>query len=224
MFIINHFLSIIAPHECLSCRLEGSLLCRVCQIDSCPPLPERCYRCHRLSPDSRVCQACRRHSKLRYVWVRTAYAGLAKDLVHAFKFERAQDAARPIAELTVTALPYIGHDTIVTFVPTASTRYRQRGYDQAALLAQELAKQLQLTYMPLLRRTGQSRQVGAKRAERLEQLRGAYHVKNPRVVMNRAILLIDDITTTGATLETAAAALKAAGAKSVCAAVFAQKQ
>lgn len=224
MFVLERLLSLVAPHECLICQAEGSLLCRTCQLDACPPLPERCYKCFTLSPDSKVCPKCRCKSKLRYVWVRTHYEGAAKDLIHAFKFERAQSAARPLAELTVEALPFLPADFIVSCVPTATSRRRQRGYDHAELLAKEIARLTGRRFLPLLSRHGQTRQVGAKRATRTTQLSQAYWVKSLLLAKGRNILLVDDITTTGATIEAAAEVLKKAGAKSVSAVVFAQKQ
>lgn len=224
MFILERLLSLIAPHECLVCGREGSLLCVVCQLDACPPLPERCYKCHVLSQNSKVCLKCRRKSRLSNVWVRTSYEAVAKDLVHGLKFERAQSAARPIAQLTCEVLPYLKPEVIVAFIPTATTRHRQRGYDQARLLAREIAGLQKLHCIPLLGRIGQSRQVGAKRAQRTHQLEGAYYVKAPLLVKNKDILVVDDITTTGSTLEAAASILKAAGARRVYGVVFAQKQ
>lgn len=224
MFILERLLSVIAPHECLLCGRESVLLCGVCRLDACPSLPERCYRCFVLSPNSRVCAKCRRVSKLRHVWVRTAYGGTAKDLLHAFKFERAEAACTTVATLATEALPFLPENTVITHVPTATSRKRQRGYDQAELMAKELARIVGRRHMNLLVRHGQTRQVGAKRTARTQQLQDAYRVKYGLIVKGMDIVIVDDITTTGATIEAAAAALKAAGAKSVSAVVFAQKQ
>jgi ComF family protein len=113
--------------------------------------------------------------------------------------------------------------TVVTHVPTATSRVRRRGYDQAELLARQLAQDLKLPYASLLIRDGQSRQVGATRQARLAQLTHAFRIPK-HFPQNVSILLVDDVVTTGATIETAARILRAAGAKSVSAAVFAQKE
>jgi len=221
--VLEKVLSIIAPHSCISCGAEGSLLCAWCLPDACLPLPERCYRCHKLSQDSKTCASCRSKSPLKAVWVATEYEGLAKDLIHKLKFERASAAAEPIAKVMAEALPYLSERTIITHVPTASSRYRQRGYDQAELIAKELAKLKQVRYVPLIGRLGQTRQVGAKRATRLVQLEGAFRPRATHGILEAEILLVDDITTTGVTLESAARVLKAAGAKRIYATVFARK-
>lgn len=223
MKIVERIISIVAPFDCISCGAEGSLFCAWCAPDACLPLPERCYRCHKLSQDSRTCTSCRSKSPLKAVWVATEYEGLAKDLIHKLKFERASAAAQPIAKVMAEVLPYLSERTIITHVPTASSRYRQRGYDQAELIAKELAKLKRVRYMPLVGRVGQTRQVGAKRATRLVQLQGAFRPKAIHSILDAEILLVDDITTTGVTLESAAKVLKAAGAKRIYATVFARK-
>lgn len=120
-------------------------------------------------------------------------------------------------------IPYIGKDTIVVPVPTATKRVRQRGFDHAALTAKAYAAQEGLLFMPALVRIGQTRQVGASKKQRHEQLQGAFRVVSPKRIKAEHILLLDDVLTTGATLEAAARVLKQAGAKTVSAAVFAQK-
>jgi ComF family protein len=107
-------------------------------------------------------------------------------------------------------------------VPTASSRVRQRGYDQAVLLAKALARQADFPYASLLLRSGQQRQVGASRRQREAQLASAFVVRRAKKIEGARVILVDDVKTTGATLEAAALALKQAGAKSVEAAVFAQ--
>jgi competence protein ComFC len=192
--------------------------------DALPILPARCYRCRQITEESSVCQKCRRQTKFAHVWVRSEYEGLAKDLIYRLKFERCSAAAVPIAELLAEALPWLPPDTVVTHIPTATSRHRQRGYDQAELLASQLAKKHDLRHAALLARIGQTRQVGAKREQRLLQLEQAFRIQSRHLVKNTSVLLIDDITTTGATIEAAASVLKNAGAKTINAAVFAQKQ
>jgi ComF family protein len=111
---------------------------------------------------------------------------------------------------------------IVVPVPTASSRRRQRGYDQAELIARQLAKLCGLRYTKLLRRRGNSRQVGSSRQLRRLQLADAFYLTHPSMVRGQSVLLIDDVLTTGATLEAAGQVVKQAGSKRVMAAVFAQ--
>jgi ComF family protein len=148
---------------------------------------------------------------------------MAKELTRRFKFHYARAAARPIAQLMSEALPFFARDTIIVHIPTATVRRRQRGFDQAELLARQLARSQHLLQAALLARQGQSRQVGATREQRLQQLINGFHPRKPYLIKGAHILLVDDVTTTGATLEAAAKVLKQAGAKRIDAVVFAQK-
>lgn len=221
--LIEPVLSLLAPHDCISCGAEGKLLCDWCKLEAIPPVPPRCYRCRKQTQDSLTCRPCRSESRLRYVWIASEYQGASKELIGKLKFGRAQAAAEVIAGIMTDTLPYLPKETIVTFVPTATSRRRQRGYDQAELIARHIAKLTGLKFHPLLLRRGQTRQVGATRAKRKEQLLEAFRARNAKIISGSQILLIDDIVTTGATLEAASQVLKQAEVKYISAAAFAQK-
>lgn len=133
-------------------------------------------------------------------------------------------AAEPIANLMDEVLPWLEPEVLVVPVPTATIRRRYRGYDHTELIAQELAKMRGLQQASVLLRVGQTRQVGAKRLERLSQLKESFMPRNPTIIKGAHILLVDDIVTSGGTLESAARVLKKAGARRVDAVAFAQKQ
>lgn len=181
-------------------------------------MPSRCYRCRRLTVEYATCRSCT--SRLRKVWVATEYTGVAKELLYVLKFGRARAGATPIARHITSVLPDLPKDTLVTYVPTDTRRIRQRGYDQAELIAREIARLKGLGCRRLLTRTTHTRQVGATRAVRLKQLETAFLTTRH---IPAHILLVDDVVTTGATLEAIAAVLRQAGARHVDAVVFAQK-
>ncbi len=222
MALIDRLISTIAPHECVQCGREGSLLCAWCLPDACPALPSRCYRCQRLSSFSRVCEKCRTKTKLSHVWVRTEYEGVGKELVRLLKFERNQAAAERISLLMSEGLPYLSENTFIVHVPTTTVHVRQRGYDQAKLIASKLSVLLSRRHLALLARTGQTHQVGSRRIERVTQLEGAFHPLRKHLIKGAHIVLVDDVITTGATIEEAARTLRKAGAKRVDAVVFAR--
>jgi ComF family protein len=139
------------------------------------------------------------------------------------KFGRAKAAAKEMAHMSAShAGGYNPERVIVTHVPTAMNRVRQRGYDQAALIAKSFAHIQSLTYATLLARHGKFKQVGASKMTREHQLRQAFRPTRTRRIKGAHIILIDDVVTTGATLQAAAKTLKDAGAKRVEAVVFAQ--
>jgi ComF family protein len=145
---------------------------------------------------------------------------VAKDLVHRLKFERARAAAKIMADRVAVTLS-ADADLLISHLPTANSRVRQRGYDQAQLIAKRLGKRTGLPYSVLLARQDFSRQLGQTRQMRFKQMQTAFRPVRAGEVEGRRILLVDDVLTTGASLEAAARALRVAGAKRVSAAVFA---
>lgn len=219
--IFEHIISYLAPHVCISCRIEGSLLCQRC-VEALPDTQHTCYRCGATAGVPGVCADCQSKTPLASVTARTTYQGIAKDLLWKLKFDRAAAAAVPIALACAAVAPTGSNDLIITYVPTATNRVRQRGYDQSRSIARNVAKYLGKPVYPLLGRTGAARQVGADAATRKIQLAHAFRPRNSHHAQSAHILLVDDVITTGASLEAAANILRSAGAARIDALVFAQ--
>jgi ComF family protein len=222
MSVLETIVRIVAPHVCLQCgREDDALLCDDCEM-SLIPITSRCYRCHVPSVDFSVCRACSDATPLTQVVPCFRYDGVARQLVHKMKYGRARGAADEIGVRMARHSTLVTADTLLVHAPTATSRVRMRGYDQAALIARTVARQTQCGHDSLLMRLGQKRQVGANRAQRARQLEDAFRIRHPERVSGTHIVLIDDVLTTGATLEAAARILLAAGASQVDALVFAQ--
>jgi predicted amidophosphoribosyltransferase len=220
----DHLLSILVPPACAVCRRPlpsaGAVACTGC-LRRLPWL--RGHRCPRCAlPRHRAgCPAA--GAAFDRAWAPLAYEGAARDLVAALKFRAALPVAGLMAAHLAANLPLdlrAGAPLAVVPVPAHRGRRRRRGFDPAALLAAALAGRTGLPLAPCLRRADRGRrQVGAGRALRRSAGRfEAVLVAGPP----RAALLVDDVHTTGATLDACARALKAGGAEAVAAVTYAR--
>lgn len=212
---------LIAPYDCLMCSAEGTLVCAWCWPEMFEVAPEECFSCHRASPGAAVCDRCRPGVALQHVWVVSPYRGGARALVRRMKIDAYRQACSIIARAMHESVPALPPGTIVTSVPTAGARVRERGFDHSRLIAEEFARARSLPYRPLLVRYGRAKQAGASKIERLRQISGSYQAYG-HPPTNQPVLVIDDVTTTGATLNEVAKVLQRAGVRTIDGLVFAQ--
>ncbi len=213
MKALESFLSRLAPYDCINCGDEGALLCTSCIPLLGSRLTSKCIGCYIPTLDFSVCRSCFPKIQIDHVFPAFAYKGAAKNFIHEFKFEGKRGAAKEIANLLELPIG-VTKQTIVVHTPTSTRRVRERGYDQAKLLAKAIAARHDLIYIPMLIRISNNRQLGALRRERFKNIEGAYRVKGS-YAKDAHILLVDDVVTTGATLAEAARTLRAAGATCV---------
>lgn len=217
--LLDTLIGFIAPHSCYGCGIEGALLCDSCR-NLLPDVHPRCYRCHRASANAETCKQCRRASRIRTMQVATQYEGIGERLLHGLKFER-KFAAGVLVGSLLPAPPK--QNIVVCAVPTAPSRIRVRGYDQARIIARAYARRHNLPYRDLLHRDSNVRQTGSSRSQRTSQMRDVFTFRS-RTQRPQNILLIDDVLTTGSTLEAAADCLRGAGVKEIHAIVFARAE
>lgn len=225
--------SVLFPDSCRLCeepldRFTWAPVCRPC-LDGLLPLRAAaglCAQCGtpRQAPGAEVCGRCAA-GEYDFDQARSfgAYEGALRELVHLLKYRRMSALARPLGRRLAEAFAREwkrGDFDAVVAVPLSAARRRERGYNQAELLARELARRCGV---PCQRDTcrrvrATPPQTGLTRAQRLENLRGAF-AAGPRAaeLSGKRILLVDDVFTTGATLTVCSQALRRAGARRVCA-------
>lgn len=213
-------LQTLAPHYCCSCEAIGSILCESCKYDIESENHEQCVVCRGLSRRGEA--LCSQHL-LPYsrAWCVGERSDALRRLIDSHKFERAKSAYVSLATLLDVALPVFPPGIVVVPVPTIATHIRRRGFDHTALLASEFAKRRRLRYLHAIERATSSSQLGKGRRDRRSQAKKAFVC--PKQVPKGIYLLLDDIFTTGATVEFAAKALKDAGATEVWVAVVARQ-
>jgi ComF family protein len=220
--VLRRLLDLLVPPACLACRAPvraGAPLCRDCR-DGLPWLPaRRCPRCGLPLPCGARCPA--RDAAFSRSWAPVAYDGPARALVHALKLRGALAAADAMAAQIAAGVPpaLLAGGALVP-VPAHPQRRRRRGFDQAERIATALGRRAALAVMPCLVRDGSAPpQVGAGRAQRLRTAGGAIRVRGSAPA--RAVL-VDDVHTTGGTLDSCARALLEAGAEVVVAVSYAR--
>ena len=173
-------------------------------------------------PDAANVRRCRHPWIDWYRYIR--YGGAVRSAVHALKY-RNITAIAPVIAALISQHPYSRNARIdcVAPVPIHTERLRERGYNQAALLAEHVAESRKLLFIPeaLSKTRATASQVDLTKQERATSLRGAFAANFD--FDDAHVLLIDDVCTTGNTLMNCAAALKRAGARRVSAMVFAKE-
>ncbi|WP_165847783.1 ComF family protein [Ammonifex thiophilus] len=216
------------PGGCLLCgnREKEGVVCRDCLsfLETARTLPF-CPVCGRFG-EGEICLDCRIYSR-PFTLCRAAgpYEGALKQAIRRLKYERKREGVEYLGGLlaeVVTREPAYQRARVVVPVPTSPERRRQRGFDQAELLARELAWRLGLPLCRWLKKEIPTPpQTGLGRGERLLNLRGSFGVcQNPKLG-GAVVLLVDDVFTTGSTLTAAAEALLAGGAAEVLGLVLA---
>ncbi|MHB2015803.1 MAG: phosphoribosyltransferase family protein [Candidatus Xenobia bacterium] len=205
---------------CLVCHQTCALpLCPPCRADFVPPVGPLCEVCGDHMETPGVCNNCRR-TPPAFAQVRAAFIheGALRNAIHALKFSGRSALAAPLGRALAERYEGPVPDRIVP-VPLHPRRERARGYNQAALLARPLAQTLRRPLEHLLRRRYDTpAQSGQTRHDRYRIL----DAFEPRGRVSGTVLLVDDVVTTGATLDACAHALRTAGAETVLAVALAR--
>jgi ComF family protein len=220
-------LDLLFPQRCLGCRVEGELLCHTCQKSLPRIVPPICPKCGRPQASGLPCPVCVTwQTSIDGIRSPLKFEGIIREAIHQLKYKNLRSIAGPLALLLRDYLvQYPLPVQVLVPVPLHSKRLRQRGYNQSVLLARELSKLLFIPVVDdcLTRSKFASPQAQTKSVhERHDNVRGAFSCLSPKLA-NTQVLLIDDVSTSGATLDACAAALKQAGATSIWGLVLARE-
>ena len=220
--MLQKLIEFIAPAECIVCGVQGSAMCQSCAHTELVGKVPSCVFCNRLTKDGRTCQACYRRTSLRGAHILWRYDGFAKDLITQFKYANDRSIADMFARQAVEAFDISDWD-VITAVASDGASKRMRGYNQAELIAKAIARRAGATYSPVLLRTRHQRQVNLSRAQRLKAVEDNFVCIKPAVVAGKRVFIVDDVITTGATMNECAKVLRAAGAQRVWGLAIAKK-
>jgi ComF family protein len=232
-FWVEAVLHAVLPRSCVHCREDLAFgdagpLCPACAAALPPPPEPACGRCGAwLGARRDFCGACAgRLFSCRLIRAACAHRGAAASLVHAFKFRGLPAAARAAGRILardIARRPELRGADALAPVPLHARRARERGYNQAELIAREVSAATGIPMLDALERLrggGPSWRLG--RAGRRAELAGAFGLRAGTDVDGLRLILIDDVCATATTLEECAKALRAGGAADVRACAFAR--
>ena len=217
---LDSVLDFIFPPSCAGCGTTGSLICVNCQKQFVWIKEPICEICGQPTLKSGRCLPCTKvPPAIDQIRAPILYTEAVTRIIHNFKYYDQFALAKPLANLMSAAIPQFNSNLfaeLIVPIPLHKKREKQRGFNQAGLLAKELGRtsNMAISYDALHRVKETSSQAKLTRKERISNMTDAFDVAG-ELVQGKHILLVDDVCTTGATLFAAAAQLKAAGARSV---------
>jgi ComF family protein len=211
-------IELVYPSRCAACAQPGAWFCPACQAAVEPAPLACCAACGRPAAEVKgLCRQCLAPGDpLNGILATALFAGPIRPVIHRFKYNGIRALARPLsARLADTWLASGLSADLVVPVPLHRRREAERGYNQATLLAQALGRQLNLPVNSglLVRQRATESQTAMNYQQRQENVRGAFACCGPAAGLR--VLVVDDVSTTGATMEACAAALGEAGALEV---------
>ncbi|MBU1486548.1 ComF family protein [bacterium] len=227
----DNFLNFFFPARCKIClhplrSYQEKYVCARC-LSEIETISCYCQKCGLpLSPSfaeikDPLCEPCQR-KKRQFHLSRSAapFFGNVRECIHLFKYSKKMALAKPLGDLMLKALfsfwPDLEIDLILP-VPLHPDKEDSRGFNQAYLLARQISKSIKVPAVKsnLQRIVNTASQTSLSPKERLKNVKGAFKIKRPEALAGKKILLIDDVFTTGATVEECSRILKAAGVREV---------
>lgn len=223
--IKKFFLDLFFPKNCLGCKQPDTYLCQGCFNKVPLASNNACFFCEEITGQGRICIDCKKEKYLDRVISASEYKNLlVRELIRAFKYHYVRELAAPLSQLTIRAMENLGFgfqkiDFVVIPVPLFKHRLHYRGFNQAELIAEEIAKRFKLPIQTNALKRKISRAPQAKISDiekRKANIKNSFGIGTEiNSIENKIVLLVDDVITTGATLSEAARILKQNNAKEV---------
>ena len=216
---------VLFPKKCVECQKPGQFVCFDCISKISKVMTPICQKCGKITQSGQYCSSCRSSVELTGVMVACDYsAGPTKEMIHHLKYSGFVELSEALAELLVEKIKQSKKiKFVVVPVPMDQKKEIERGFNQSELMARYISKKLGLKGGLALEKTKRTpAQMKLKRTERLKNLAGVFECVDRGLVKGKNILLVDDVMTTGTTLNECAKELRKAGARQVWGAVVAR--
>lgn len=214
-------LDILFPKRCVGCRKSGEYVCSDCFANISFDVESICTVCNKASIDGKTHPVCMGRYTLDGAFAAVAYKGIVRKFIYQLKYRPfLTDLIPELTDLCFESLiqnenfaNVLSQKSVFVPIPLSSKRLKKRGYNQAELLAKALGKKFGLEVFSFLKRVKETKpQYGLKREERIENIKGAFEINAKFKIQNAKVaILVDDVLTTGSTMNEAAKVLKKNG-------------
>ena len=228
-----NILDILFPKYCINCHRTGSFLCEDCKYlieilenQYCPVCGKRISSINYTS----ICRECKNKTSLNNLYSACSYRDkIVRKLIIQLKSGLIKNLTDPLSDLIISHFQLLNkefHNVLLIPVPLNKKTLRKRGFNQSELITNNLSKKMNLPLITnvLFKEKATTPQSELLVKERMENLKGVFLIKNEEIIKNKEILLIDDIYTTGTTMEECAKTLLKSGAKQVIGVVVVREE
>jgi ComF family protein len=222
----NFAIDLLFPRFCINCQKEGEWLCEDCMTLLDIKDVVNCPVCLARVEDFKVCSRCKNKTNLSgLLWAVSYQNTLAEKIIRQFKYEPfLRELSRSLAYIIISHLSLIEanknnflQNFVLVPIPLHKKRLKWRGFNQAEEIAKHIGSHFNIPILNnvLIRQKETKNQAELDKEERKENITKVFAVKNPELIFGKKIFLVDDVYTTGSTIQEATKTLKQAGAKEI---------
>ena len=219
--MLDGIIDMVFPKKCINCGEKGGYLCEDCLslIEINPDYYCLCSRPQKLSMAGR-CSSCKDRYLDGIMSATSLEQRIVREMIHKLKYGYIKELSLPCALLILTHLQSVGKDIsrhILVPVPLSGKKKRRRGFNQSEEIGKAIAEATSLPLLSdvLIKIKDSKAQVGLDREQRIENIRNCFAVGNKEKIERKKIILLDDVYTTGSTMNECARILKESGAEEV---------